>query len=337
MARSPGWAGLQAIAVVGMLAWSGPHAGAASAATALARLADAKAAAARWQKDAALVSVTALQAADDGTAPRSAAGWVYTFHSRSAKRWAGFHAGPGGMERVDLPAGLTEPVPGSFVDSDRVLAEIRKHGFRKQGDTLLVLMFLRDPGLKPGVYWCGASAADASPERGMRGFCVDPATGRFVGRMTGQPAARAEPRSPEPKPPAQGGGLARLDPAQCGGYSAADAAAILGVAASDVSRSAQRVDERAWTCSFAAGKGGPQVVFRIEVARSAAEAAAEMERYRKRLRDEYSDLMGLGDEGVWTEVDRSVTTRKQNVTIRVQQPPDKLAQLKVVKTILDRN
>jgi hypothetical protein len=322
-----------------MLVWSGPSAGAASAATAHARLADAKAAAARWQKDAALVSVTALQAADDGTAPRNAAGWVYTFHSRSAKRWAGFHAGPGGMERVDLPAGLTEPVPGSFVDSDRVLAEIRKHGFRKQGDTLLVLMFLRDPSLKPGVYWCGASAADVSSERGMRGYCVDPASGRFVARMAGQPAAGAEAgtRSREAKPPATGGGLASVDPAQCGGYSAADAAAILGVPASGVSRRAQRVDERAWTCSFASGKGGPQVVFRIEVARSAAEAAAEMERYRKRLHDEYSDLMGLGDEGVWTEVDRSVTYRKQNVTIRVQQPPDKLAQLKVAKTILDRN
>jgi hypothetical protein len=225
------------------------------------------------------------------------------------------------------------------VDSDAVLAEVRKHGFKKQGDTLLVLMPQRDADLKPGVYWCAASGADVSAERGMRGFCVHPATGKFVARMAGQPAPppRASARSPEPERPATGGVRAGQDPAQCGGFSAADAAAILGVPASSVPRRAERVNGNLWTCSFGSAKGGPHVVFTIEVAKNAAEAAAQMERYRHRLRDDYSDLMGLGDEGVWTEVNRTVTYRKQNVTIQVQQPPDKLMQLRVVKALFEKS
>lgn len=65
--------------------------------------------------------------------------------------------------------------------------------------------------------------------------------------------------------------------------------------------------------------------------------AAAMEAYRSHLGDDYSDLMGLGDEGVWTEVSHTVTYRKRNVTIQVQQPPEKIPQLKVVKAIFDKN
>ncbi|MHB8767214.1 MAG: hypothetical protein ACYDA8_23140, partial [Deferrisomatales bacterium] len=87
----------------------GPAAAAGKPDTARARLAEARAAAVQWQKDAVLVTVSALQAAPDGTAPLHGGGWVYTFYSKRAKKWAGFHATPKGLERVDLPAGLTEP------------------------------------------------------------------------------------------------------------------------------------------------------------------------------------------------------------------------------------
>jgi hypothetical protein len=73
------------------------------------------------------------------------------------------------------------------------------------------------------------------------------------------------------------------------------------------------------------------------VARTAAEAAAQMERYRSNLGDDYSDLMGLADEGVWTEVNRTVTCRKRNVTVQVQQPPEKLPQLRVVRALFEKS
>lgn len=308
--------------------------------TARARLTEARSAAAQWQKDAVLVSVTALQAAGDGTAPPNVAGWVYTFHSRNAKAWAGFHAAPEGLERVDVPAGFTQPLPGQFVDSDRVMSEVRKHGFKESGATLLTLTPQRDENLKPGVYWCAAGAEDLSAERGMRAYCVDPASGRFVARMAGapiSPSSAAPPAAPEPgKGAAQGGTLAGFDPAHCGGFSAADAAAILGVAANSLTRKVEQVHPSLWTCTFAPAKSGARVAFSIEVAKSAAEAAAQMDRYRKNLGDAYSDLMGMEDEGVWTEVNKTVTYRKKNVTIQVQQPDGKIPQLRVVQALLSK-
>jgi hypothetical protein len=128
-----------------------------------------------------------------------------------------------------------------------------------------------------------------------------------------------------------------LEPAQCGGFSAVDAEAVMGVPAGQWTRRVEQIHGSLWSCSFATKDGAKQVVFSIEVAKSPAEAAADMERYRHHLRDNYSDLMGLGDEGIWTEVNHTVTYRKRNVTIQVQQPGDKMLQLKVVKAIFDRN
>jgi hypothetical protein len=147
--------------------------------------------------------------------------------------------------------------------------------------------------------------------------------------LSGGAAARAAEAKQAP------GSAAGLDPARCGGFSAADAAAILGVPAAGVARKVEQLHASLWSCSFTAAKG-PPVVFSIEVARSPAEAAAQMERYRANLGDDYSDLMGLGDEGLWTEVNRTVTFRKQDVVVQVQQPPDKLAQLRVVKALFER-
>ncbi|MHB8764940.1 MAG: hypothetical protein ACYDA8_11485, partial [Deferrisomatales bacterium] len=222
------------------------------------------------------------------------------------------------------------------------LAEARKRGLQGQGEVMLVLMLQRDPALKPGVYWCAAGAADLSEEAGMRGYCVDPATGGFAARMAGgavRAPAATRPSAPAPTGAPKGGGdvLAGFDPAQCGGFTGGDAASALGVPAGQVVRRVEQLHASLWACTFATKDGAKQVAFSLEVAGSAAEAAAQMERYRDNLGDNYSDLMGLGDEGVWTEVNHTVTCRKQNVTVQVQQPPGKIPQLKVVKAIFDKN
>lgn len=320
------------VALSGALPLGGSESAAAGKpATAKALLADVRKEAARWQPDAALVSITALQANDDGTAPPTIAGWVYTFHSRKSGTWAGFHAGAKGLERVDLPSGFTQPVPPEFVDSDRVLAEVRKNGFSRSGDTLVTLLLQADPKIKTGVYWCVASEKDVSIELGMRGYCVDPASGRFVAKLAGRPAATP----PKPAPAAKSRGLLSVDLARCGGFGAAEAAAVLGAPADKIVSAAKETGAGRGTCSFSA-PGGAGIVFAISVWRSEAEAEAEMARQRKGLNDNYSDIMGLADDGIWTEVDGSFTGRKGNVTIRVTQPADKLPKLKVAKAFFER-
>jgi hypothetical protein len=102
--------------------------------TAKARLAEARALAAKWQPDAVLVTVSALQAKDDGTAAPGLGGWIYQFYSAKAGKWIGVHAGAKGLERQDLPVGLKVPVPQDFVDSDKALDAARKAASRC-GDT----------------------------------------------------------------------------------------------------------------------------------------------------------------------------------------------------------
>lgn len=313
---------LLAIGVVGGAATGSPV-------TAKALLAEARQAAARWQPDAVLVSLSALQANDDGTAPPNLLGWTYTFHSKLAGKWVAFHAGQKGLERTELPSGFTQPVPPDFVDSDRVLAEVRRNGFSKDGDTLVTLLLQADPNLRTGVYWCVAGQKEVSVERGVRGFCVDPATGKFVAKLAGKPAAPIK-----QAPVAAGGALLKVDFARCGGFTAAEAAAILGVPAGRVSFTGKETGPGRGMCSFS-GPLDAAIIFDVSVWKSVAEAETEMERERKRLNDDFRDIVGLADDGIWTEVDGSYTGRKANVTIHVTRPSDKIMKLKVAKAFFE--
>ncbi len=137
------------------------------------------------------------------------------------------------------------------------------------------------------------------------------------------------------------------DPADCGGFAATDAAPFLGTSAAQVVRKVGKVTPTLWTCSFAEGKRDPAVVFHVEASPSAKQAAADLERYRENLaatggtaafRDRlpqgaYSDIMGVGDEAVWTDVNGALTVRKGRFTIQVTAPQGKLAQLKLAKAV----
>jgi hypothetical protein len=297
--------------------------------TAKVLLAEARQAAARWQADAILVSVTTLQANDDGTAPANVLGWTYTFHSKKAGRWVAFHGGPKGLEQVDLPSGFTQSLPAEFVDSDRVLAEVRKNGFSRSGETMVTLVPQSDPNIASGVYWCVAGRKELSAELGMRGYCVDPATGKFVAKLAGRPAEALK-----QAPAGKGGSLLSVDLARCGGLTEGEVAAILGVPADKVTFAGKVAGAGRGTCSFS-GPAGTGIVFEVSVWKSVAEAEAEMERQRKRLDDNYRDIMGLADDGIWTEFDGSYTGRRVNVTIRVTQPADKIVKLKAAKAFFE--
>lgn len=144
------------------------------------------------------------------------------------------------------------------------------------------------------------------------------------------------------------GGL--KDGGDCGGFSATDAAAWLKLPPEKVKRSVAKSGPRLWLCSYLAGGSAPAIAFSIEIAKDAKTAAAEMERYRDNLvvagdtapfkdklpKGAYSDIGGVGDEGVWTDINGAYTVRKGHVTVQFTLPKDKLAQVQLAKVVLGK-
>jgi hypothetical protein len=306
--------------------WTGDVA-AADGATARAKLAEARAAAAKWQPDAALVTLSTLRANDDGTAPSGMLGWTYTFHSPKTGKWLAYTVGAGGgLESQPLPAGLKVRVPDAFIDSDKILPEVAKHGFKKSGDTMLQLNVYYNRNLKPGVYWCATSAADFTPPAGPRSWCVDPTTGKFVARLDGGSA-----EAPQAAKPAAAGNFS-VDLSKCGGFAAADAAGYLGVAAAQVKAEAAKVTDTEWKCTYSAG--GKALAFMISSAPSVKEAEARIEQYRKTLKDDYTELtLNNGTEGIWSNASSTLTARRGNIIVRTRQPAGKVGQAKLADSV----
>jgi hypothetical protein len=180
------------------------------------------------------------------------------------------------------------------------------------------------------VYWCAAAEPDLTPELWLKSWCVDPKTGKFVARLAGGGVGAQTPKPEADKPAA----ALALDPSKCGGFTAADAATHLGVPASQVKPKADKLADNEWRCTYTAG-GGKAVSFTIAPAKSAKEADAQMQQYRTKLGDDYTEI-SLGDDGVWTKATATFTVRKGNVTVRTSQPADKLKQVQLAKSVLEK-
>ena len=48
----------------------------------------------------------------------------------------------------------------------------------------------------------------------------------------------------------------------------------------------------------------------------------------------YSDILGVGEEAVWSNVNGSLAVRQKNITILVMTPNDKATQVKVAQEVL---
>jgi hypothetical protein len=311
--------------------WFGAGAEAAKAGTAKKRLAEARAAALKWQPDAELVTLSSLKANDDGTAPAGIAGWVYTFYSKKTGKWIAYDFGPKGIEATDLPSGLKAPVPGDFIDSDKVLPEVSKHGFKKSGDTLLQLNVVYDKNVKAGIYWCATGMADLTPQMGPRSWCVDPKSGKFVARLSGGDAAVPATKPTAPK----AGGTFTVDLSKCGGFTAADAAGLLGAPAAQVKMVSAKAGDNEWKCTFSAA--GKSLAFTISSAASVKEAEARVEKYRKTLGDNYTELMlNNNAEGIWSNAGATLTVRRGNVIVRTLPPLAKVPQAKLANDVVGK-
>lgn len=325
--------GLQRAALAALLAWALAGAAAAAGNTAKSRLAEARALAAKWQADAVLVTVSALQAKDDGTAAPGLSGWIYQFHSPKANKWISVYTGKKGLERDDLPVGMKTPLPQDFVDSDKALDAARKGGFKKSGDTLLALHFVADPTLKAGVYWCATGEQDliSAPVVSVRSWCVDPKSGSFVARLAGSAAATAKPAASKPA----AAGVFAIDPSKCGGFTAADAAPHLGAPAAQVKAASEKAAGDEWKCSYSAG--GKTLAFTIAAAKSVKEAESRMDKYTATLKDDYTEMiLNHGAEGVWSNAANTLTVRRGNVIVRTLPPLAKVPQAKLANAVVGK-
>jgi hypothetical protein len=148
--------------------------------------------------------------------------------------------------------------------------------------------------------------------------------------------------------PFKAGKVYEPDMANCNGFTAADAAAILGAPASKFTAKTDELYAGNWQCVFDSGNTGKTMSFNVSVARSAEEAAGNMNQYRSHLetagsvapfkenlpKGAYSDISGIGDEAVWTDMNVSLAVRQGNVTIHVLMPKDKTIQMEVAEKFL---
>jgi len=146
------------------------------------------------------------------------------------------------------------------------------------------------------------------------------------------------------------GAASAADPADCAGFSAAKAAAFLGVPAAQVLRKVEKSGKSLYLCAYAVGKAATSIAFSVEAAPSAKKAAEDLERYRDNLmvagetapfkdrlpKGAFSDIVGVGDEGVWTDVNGTFTVRKGNLTVQVTMPEGKMEQLKLAQAVLGK-
>ena len=159
--------------------------------TARAMLDDALAEARKWQPDAELVTVTTSLA----EGPRHGF-WFYDVQSRTQGTCTRVRAlANGGVANVGAgeQCVLMKPVSLEFVDSPAAWEAARAAGFDPGDSAQFGLRFQRDEALQaPRECWVLWSDADGDGASGaIRGWCVDPATGQFVARLSGK--GRTEP------------------------------------------------------------------------------------------------------------------------------------------------
>lgn len=139
----------------------------------------------KWESDAELVVVTTSLA--DGPAHDF---WFYDFQSPAQSTCTRIRALAGGsVANAGTGDGcrLTTPVSTGFVDSPVAYEAAVAAGFRKGESVQFGLSVKNDQALPaPRECWVVWSDADGDEEKGItRGWCVDPATGAFVTRLSG--------------------------------------------------------------------------------------------------------------------------------------------------------
>jgi hypothetical protein len=139
----------------------------------------------KWQTDAELFGVFTSFAEGPATAF-----WLYDFQSRAGKscmRLRAFANGKVDTAESSQDCRIRKPVPREFVDSPAAVASAVAAGMKKGESVEMSLRFLKDKALAaPRSCWVISSDSDPDADVGVtRAWCVDPATGAFVVRLSG--------------------------------------------------------------------------------------------------------------------------------------------------------
>jgi hypothetical protein len=133
-------------------------------------------------------------------------------------------------------------------------------------------------------------------------------------------------------------------------FNASDAATILDVPVDQITAKSEEGYEGFWQCTFTTDDYNKSVSFSVSIAKSVAQAVTDMEQYRSNLEfagstkvfennsasGAYSDIIGVGDDAVWTAINGTLSVRKGNVTLQIIMPSDRLKQIEVAKTFIDK-
>ena len=177
------------------------------------------------------------------------------------------------------------------------------------------------------------------------------ALGACGGDATSDPPSSAATTPVSVNTTAKSAGLVGVDAkARCGGFGTAQAAEILGVGAGAVIERSQDVTPTTRGCEFSAGD--KKISFSLTVEASIDEAKRDFENLRetyeiaaraqesatgKKIEEgAYSDILSVGDEGVWSVTNGSMAIRYKNLKIMVLEPSDKRTQAAVATKIIEQ-
>jgi hypothetical protein len=138
-----------------------------------------------------------------------------------------------------------------------------------------------------------------------------------------------------------------LDMTKCAGFGIRDAAQIMNLSVAKLAAKIQKMTPELWICGFTTpdGKG---ISFSVTISKNARIAAEEMEDLRENLeltaetapfrnklpQGAYSEILNLGEESVWADVNGTLTVRRGNVSIQVLMPSAKMDQIKIAQAFL---
>lgn len=147
-------------------------------------LAKAEKAAAAWKEDSVLTAVRTTVLKTDG----KAAVWQYDYLSPEDSICARVLIIGGGDARLQDMGKCTpaKPVPETFVDSPEMLHAAVAAGFKPDETSNAYLAIARDSAAKDRACWVTFTSLDFDQKAtAMRGWCVNPETGKFVVRLSG--------------------------------------------------------------------------------------------------------------------------------------------------------
>ena len=138
---------------------------------------------------------------------------------------------------------------------------------------------------------------------------------------------------------------------RCAGFGAAQAAELLAVPAAEVEPRIEQVTPTTRGCTFTyRADQSRQISFSITREDSIEEAQHSFASYRdtvsigsrvqqsatgdKPAEGAYVDILGVGDEAIWSHMNDSLAVRRTNLTIIVMRPDDKKQQAAVAQKVI---